>query len=421
LLGNLDPENPDQPMAARSMSEIMERWSSIINGNLAEFPDLSARLNIDLAENFMSLSDHDKAAQALEDARRSYEQLGLEDSAEMSFVLHNLGRLAWLQGQNQTSAGHYRDAFEMRKRWFPIDHDDTLITMRHLAVILVSIKESEEARRLFEQAIELMETRLEMENDLQSRMELQLDLADVLNSLAFQDLYDQPERSIPKFERAIDMMVEGGADPEADWRVASMLSSSGLARISIDDLEGAKSDLLRAQAIKERNGSPRQISNGQALLAKLSLRQGDYERAESLIQQARQERIRRLSASHQTVTDADELLAETLIRQQKLSRAQEVLDRLETHYADSLDPDDLVALEYLNGLHAWNSGDLDTAETRLRSAWSQVETAGYLGRPRARSVARDLAAMLEQMDRSDEAEIFRSNAKPPTAQRLAND
>ena len=413
LLGELDLENPDQPMAARSMVEIMQRWSGIINANLAEFPDLSARLNIDLGKNFMSLSRFGEAEEALTDARESYEKLGLSDSAKMSFVLHNLGRLAWLKGQKQESARHYKQAFELRKRWLPADHEDTLITMRHLAFILQANQETQQAKVLFEEALRLMEARLETESDPDLRRELQLDMADVLNSLAYQHLFRQPEKAIPKLDRAIDMMIQGGADPEADWRVANMLSSSGLAKLSIDDLDGATADLERAQTVKELNGSPKRISNGQVLLAQLALRRGEFERAEALIRQARLERFGRLSPNHRLVTDADEVLAEILIRRNDLEQARPIIERLETHYASSKKPEDSVAIDRLNGLAAWQSGHAQDAEARLRSAWNSLESEGYLERPHARAVARDLAIILSEQGKVSEAEIFQSHAQPP--------
>lgn len=419
LLGNLDPENPDQPMAARSMVEIMQRWSKIINENLAEFPDLSARLNIDLAENFMSLSRYDEATVALDDALNSYYNRDMTDSAEISLVLHDRGRLRWLKGQNEEAADNYRKAFELRQRWLGPDHEDTLLTMRHLAFVLKELGESEEAQALFAEAVLLIETRLETVTDPDLRRVLQLDLADVLNSLAYQHLFRQPEKAIPKLDRAIDMMIQGGADPEADWRVAAMLSSSGLAKLSIDDLDNAQVDLQQAQAIKERNGSPKQISNGQALLAQLALRQGDLERAQFLIEQAGMERIGRLDPAHRSVSDADELLAEILIRRGALDEGSQVVARLATHYESSVRPQDAVVIDRLEGLAAFQRGDLAEAEKRLRAAWQQLEDAGFLGRPMARSVARDLTMVLEAQGKVSEANTFRALAQPPVVETTA--
>ena len=80
LLGNMDRENPDQPMSAASMSDLMERWSDIINDNLSEFPELSARLNTSLGSNFISIGEFDDARNALHQSLDTLEKAGLSGS-----------------------------------------------------------------------------------------------------------------------------------------------------------------------------------------------------------------------------------------------------------------------------------------------------------------------------------------------------
>ncbi len=97
LLGNMDRENPDQPMSAASMSELMERWSGIIDENLSEFPELSARLNTNLGSNFISIGQFSDASRTLHESLTTLEQAGLSESTDAVLIHHELGRLHWRQ------------------------------------------------------------------------------------------------------------------------------------------------------------------------------------------------------------------------------------------------------------------------------------------------------------------------------------
>ncbi|MCH2133017.1 MAG: protein kinase [Phycisphaerales bacterium] len=413
LLGNMDPENPDTPMSARSQVEVMQRWAAIINENFTEFPDVLARLNIDLAVNFTSLNQPSESRPLLDDVLSHYRSKGEADSAELAFVLHHYARTLFFQKIYEDSEETYQQAFEMRRRHLGEDHVDTLETMQHYGYLLGLNGKVEESDAILNEALTLYDQQLATVTDASEQKALGNGRLNVMNTIVQRNLLDRPELALPVIVQILADFSRNSDSEEPDWRVANVLSSAGLARLLLDDLDGAQRDLERAQEYKEFLGSPVRIANGQVLLARLAIRQDRLDDAREWIEAARAERLSRLPPTASDVRATEQILAEILLRQGHVDEAKPLVDDIAERTANSRDVERLVMLDRLRALEALAQDAPADAASRLTAAWVRLETADKLGHPLARTVARELAAVLDALGQAEDAETFRMRAQPP--------
>lgn len=399
LLGNMDRENPDQPMSAASMSDLMERWSDIINDNLSEFPELSARLNTSLGSNFISIGEFDDARNALHQSLDTLEKAGLSGSPDAALIHHELGRLHWRQKQLVESRGHYRSALDIRRMRLGAHHPDTLKTSRHHAVVLMDMGLGEQATRELEVTASALEQAIDNAVDASERKTLITNLADARNTMAVLLIEDdRPAEGIAVMQQVIELLREISEKPDQDWRIGNTLNTLAEAKLSIGDMEGAEADLLRSMKIKRRGGSPRLIANGQAMMSRLRLRQNRFADAIEMAQLAHEERAARLQPSSRAVTSLQEIMAEALMGLERRAEARRIMEDLERVYDIDGDAMDRLAMTRLEAMLRFHEGDAGNARLVLQDAWSEIES---LDRARS-SVGQAIRRNLDMIEAADE-------------------
>ena len=393
LLGNMDRENPDQPMSAASMSDLMERWSDIINDNLSEFPELSARLNTSLGSNFISIGEFDDASNALHESLDTLDKAGLAKSLNAALIHHELGRLHWRQKQLDDSRGHYRTALDIRRSLLGDHHPDTLKTSRHHAVVLMDLGLGEQATRELEVTASALEQAIDRADD-DDRKTLITNLADARNTMAV--LLIEDDRSvegIAVMQQVIELLKSISEKPDQDWRIGNILNTLAEAKLSIGDMEGAEQDLVRSMKIKRRGGSPRLIANGQAMMSRLRLSQNRFADAIEMAQLAYEERTARLKPSSRSVTDLQEIMAESLMGLKRTADAQQVMQDLGRQYDLDGDEMDRLAMSRLDAMLRFHEGDFKGGRTELQNAWSRMVSMETTRTPLGKSIRRNLDMM----------------------------
>ncbi|MBG85104.1 MAG: hypothetical protein CMJ40_11245 [Phycisphaerae bacterium] len=399
LLGNMDRENPDQPMSAASMAELMERWSGIINDNLAEFPELSARLNTSLGSNFISIGEFDDASAALNESLDALAQAGLSDSPDAALIHHELGRLHWRQKQLEESRRHYATALAIRRSQLGDDDPDTLKTSRHHAVVLMDMGLADQATRELERTAEVLEDAIPKAASGDRRM-LIANLADARNTMAVLLIEGaRPVEGIAMMQQAIELLSQISDNPDQDWRIGNILNTLAEAKLSIGDMAGAEADLLQAMKIKQRGGSPRLIANGQAMMARLRLQQDRFAESLEMATSAYRERIARLQPSSHAVTSLKEIMAESLMGLERTEEAEQAIEELQRIYGTDAHEMDLLGMRRLQAMLRFHEGDVGLARQELQLVWSTIESLGTTRTPLGQAVRRNLDMVNEQMDR----------------------
>ena len=390
LLGNMDRENPDQPMSAASMSELMQRWSEIVNQNLSEFPELSARLNTNLASNYIGIGQFHDASKTLHDSLETLEQAGLANTENAARIHHEIGRLYWRQKRLEDSRKHYQQAFDIRVSELGPQHPDTLKTSRHHAVVLMNMGLSDQATEELRRTVRTLEAAIpNASGDEQTR--LMTNLADARNTIAVLMIeQNKPVQGIEMMQQSIELLEQVSLKPNQDWRIGNILNTLAEAKLSIDDIAGAEKDVTLAMQIKQRGGSPRLIANGQETMARLRLRQNRFADALEMATLANQERSRRLQSPNQSLAELREIIAECLIRLNRHQDARQAIDGLRSTYEDASTQVNQVTLSRLDALLLFQQGETERAQAALLEAWSEIQANDMESTEAGRATKRNL-------------------------------
>lgn len=259
----MDRENPEVPLAASSVFEVLERSSAFASGDLDDQPEVAAPIHRALGLAFMSRSDWDRAERHLESALDAYRVIrGDVDDEDLAQCLHNLARLRWKTGRYDAAAEEYDLALAMARRLQPDDHPWTARTMQHLASTRRMQGRLSEAEELFRASIAMRE-RLFGSTDKS--------VANGFNGLG-NCLYDsgRTEEALACFQRAHDTIVEV-IDPQ-DWRAGRAANNIARCLIDLDRPDEADLALNRAIVIKMRDGGPESLDMAASLHEQARLR-----------------------------------------------------------------------------------------------------------------------------------------------------
>ena len=413
LLANMDTGNPDQPMSAQTRLEVMQRWSEIITENLVEFPDLSAELSRDLADNFISLKEFEEAITVIDNALASYEERGQADSVGANIMIMTRGRLHFHNENRADSLTDYEQAFNALRKALGPRHVDTLEAQQGYGTLLMNSGDKELGIEMLSDASRQFAHRLRTPEERKIRKKLESMHANVLNSLGVYQLDQQPAWALPRLQQALKLVSNSDVE-DRDWRRGSILLSIGKAQLKLHDLEASRISLEKSQRIKEdMKASARSVATLNVSLAELCLREGRLEESRKLAKAAREERLSRLDATDPLVIDLDILLAEIEIRSGNVQKATRLIETLQSVFEESSSPRDPIIMNRLLGLLAIQQDDLAEAEEQLLQAWKEVQRQQLEDQEIARTLSRDLEALMRLLGKDRVAEIYRKQAQPP--------
>jgi len=244
--------------------------------------------------------------------------------------------------QQEAALADARKSLSATERAFGPDHVRTARSQNSLALLLQDQGEYEEARRLFELALRIVEDELGPDH---------LSTATRLNNLAML-LQDQGafEEARPLFERALRIREESLGPDHPETSVS--LNNLAMLRYYHGDYEEAYSLFERAFRIDEAVLGPDHLSTATSVsnLASLLVVQGDYEAARPLYERALQIREAALGREHPSIATILNNLASLLQDQGAYEAARPLYERALRIREAALGPDHPSTATSLNNL-----------------------------------------------------------------------
>ena len=387
VVATADAENPDQPLAASNLSEMMQRWSLILESELEQYPEIAAEMQLAVGRTLMGRGRLDEASNAFLAAAHG---IDLEQpSLEAAELLHEMGRLHYKQATWDQAVEAYRTALTYRQALLGI-HEDTATSWHHLGAALRFVDALEEGRKALKAAVEMRRTLLNTAGDADTRQRLRLAIANGLNSIAVALSTHQPEVALPLLVEALDLMLAEGIDESADWRIASLRHNIGMCMVSLDRFDQAGPVLTQALDVKTQQGNPLQIANTQFELARLALRQGNLAEATNQLDHAINAQRTALPNTHPVRMRSALLEIELTIGLNQLDRAAAMLTEL--------GPISEQTRDYCRGLLAMAKDDVSAADGLLQRSYRRYAQAHGPTSPVARRAARAIALLWAKDD-----------------------
>lgn len=372
---------------------------------------------------------------------------------------HGLGTTHFHLGRYEAAKPWLAASAEIFEQLEGPEGDMTLRAKSDVASAYFRLAQWDEAAPRFEHVLEVAE-RLHGPSHL-------LTIEFLFNLAMLEREREQPQRALPLFDRAHDACIRAfGAEHEYVARCLEGLSS---ARISLGDYEAARLDLERALAIRERRNGPTHFQTAGTLhelghvlyqlgirdearlllerslsirrkihgdqhpftartmqnLAALMAEFGTFEQALALAEPASQVLERAYGTGHPLTLTAIELQAGILQELGRFDEARPLNERVvklseERFGADTLQTanakHNLALLEYRSG----NAARAERSWRESIESWTKVDP----GHPHAAAAAAELARMLRNQGRVDEALVVldrmspRSDAASPTLEEL---
>lgn len=408
VLGSADAENPNQPLAASSVGEMMQRWLEIVDTDLSDYPAIAASVRLDLAEILISAGRWDEAADAIKQAATSLNLDPATPSLEAGRLLHDRGRLHYKRRNMSLALADYTAALSHRSDIAP-NSEHTADTMHHLAAVLRANDSHTESDDMFEAALVRHRELLESAHGEADATRRRAALGNLLNSMAVGHMVNEPEFALPLLQEARELLEIDSADPTRDWRIAALRHNVGDCLARLHRLDEARVELTQALAIKELQGNQLSMANTEAALARLAIRSGHAGDARRHLEAAQTLRGDRLPAGHPSRRDEALISIEVLVLDGKLDEAQAVL----SNQPVAKSPSAQAAMLRLEGLLAEARGQTDRAMSLLQEAWAIYASSTGEHSPQCRKVAADLAKLFQSAGNTTEADRYVTLSLPP--------
>ena len=399
LIAGTDALQHDQGAQLSAIDLLREAAKQVDNG-LNAAPDSQAELRVAIGSSLLSLGD---AAQARDAFDRGIAQLRAQ-GIRGPVLANALYERSSLRRQNGDPDGARADAqgalAELQAA--PGDQRELLAKVRtNLANIAVGRGELHEAQRQLQAVLREREALLGKDSP-----ELAVDWNNLGNADLKLDRYPEADAA---FRRAIALLTaqSGPEHPRMVWLLLGLASAEGGEAKRVAD---AHRDLDEAERIMRKAlGERHPIAiNLHSVRATLAMREGDFPAATMQLRQA------------MAVPGSDELHAITraqlglsLLMQGDARAAQAELDpallamRIRQVAGDPL----LNRLESAEGLVSFRLGERRAGEDAIRAAMKRLEAAGFERTDDYAEAASDLAALLGESGRGDEASQWRLRAQ----------
>ena len=410
VLGAADAENIDQPLAASSMSEMMERWLDVVDSDLSNFPEIAASVRLDLAQNHIGNGRLDEAEAALTQASNSVGLNPDAPTAEAGRLLHLRGQLHYKRGMYTASVDDYRQALAHREA-VDAEGEEAADTVMHLGAALQRLGAAAESHSMLEEALRRHRRLESVATTEQQRLHRRTALANVLNMMAIADLTTRPEVALPRVRETLALLRAISDDPNADWRVGRLQHNLGDCLARLDRFEEASEALEAALAIKRIQGSPTSMASTHAAIARMELTRHNLKEAASHLSKAAALRTGNLPPDHPSLHDQLRIAVELDILRGDVASAEKGLALLRSQAAD-YDAWE-AACDRLEGLMRLSTGQTAEARALLTRAYESMRSTDGPRSPKARKCLLGLAAIAEAQGNDEEAAQLRRDAAPP--------
>jgi serine/threonine-protein kinase len=340
VISATDQENPNDPLAASSIVDLLDRTSAIVEEDLADLPDVAAAVRRSLGLAYMSLSAYEESERHLVSVLDSYERRRSPPDADLARALHDLGRLRWKTARYAEAEVLYRRGLDMRRALHPEGGPELARTMHHLASTLRYQGRLRESEQWFRAA-------LEMRRDVfgPTHPEVANNRNGLGNCLFDMERYDE---ALAQYRDSL-AIISGARD----FRTARLDQNIGECLIRLGDVEAARRPLLESLAVKVARDAPPaaaaavaagylgRVDGGVAeeeieetldvaatvqAFARLALVRGALDRAEARARRALEVRRRVHPGDHPMVAESLTLLATILLARDRPSEARILAD-----------------------------------------------------------------------------------------------
>ncbi|MCH2141121.1 MAG: serine/threonine-protein kinase, partial [Phycisphaerales bacterium] len=411
VLGAADAENIDQPIAASSMAELMQRWLLVVDNELGEYPEVAAAVRLDLVQNHIGNGRLDDAASAIDQSAASLDLSPANPSMTAGRLLHLRGQLHYKRGHYEQSVADYQNALKHREA-IAIGSEETAETTLHLGAALQRQGRTTDSEAVLKEALHrhrLLANEAKTETE---KLHRRTALANVLNTMAIAHLSQRPEEALPRLRETLALLESISNNPNADWRVARLLHNLGDCLARLERFDEATSALNEALAIKEMQGSPTSIASTHAAIARMTIAQGKLKLADKHLKHAQELRAGRLPDQHPSLHDQLRIEVELDILSNRLDKANRGLSQLQEQLNDRVER--VAAWERLRGLYLAAKGQPEAARQTIEHAYNAISQAEGPSSPRARKCLKSLATLADIRGDSEEAGKLRAASTPPT-------
>jgi serine/threonine protein kinase/tetratricopeptide (TPR) repeat protein len=368
--------------------------------------------HVDVAESLVHLGgllrlrgDYGEAKPLFEMSLDILEEVHGPDHPDVAAPLHNLGNLLMYQGNYDEATPVLERALEIREKTHGSAHADVASTLNSLGALHYFMGERDRAGSYFERVLAVRETLLGQDHP---------DLASTLNNLGLvkRETGDYDEAEV-LLKRAISIQERVLGPEHAD--LAAALNNLGYVNQSKGDLAAAKSCYERAIRIQEKAHGPDHPELARFLqqLSGVLLEEGNYAKAWTLMEQALDIRERVLGPDHPDTSHSLEGLARLHLYEGRYEKAEALFRRAVTIVEKAIGPNSVDMAGSLDGLGEVCSrqGRLAEAEDYFKRSLAIREEALEPDHPLVAETLKSYAALLHEMDRSQEARALEARAE----------
>jgi eukaryotic-like serine/threonine-protein kinase len=389
------------PMATRhgdsiSATDLLERGAARIESDLADQPDVQARLLSILGRAFTNLRRSDRGVEILGRALELQRVTAGTESPAAVWAMQELAGAQVNALDMAAATATLREALAVQRRMEP-ENPTLWVLQVDLGRVYVAAGDTVRAREATAEAIALWR-RVPPAESARLRGVLQR-MADLLR------FSPDVEAADSVFRRLIEVQRDSAGEQSAPVAIAYMLWAR--ARSSRGDVAGADSLMRLAQQIyRQTQPSSHNVAMASTELASTALQLGEVLRADSLARIAVDILRERFGEDHRQVAIARSTLAEALHRQgrfeESIATRRLAVERFGRDPADATSL--LPAAQARLACTLWAAGRLDEALAEFRHALRGFEAIHSADYAQAAGVRRDYGAALLEAGRLADAE-----------------
>lgn len=402
-----------------SVRELLDQAATQIEQQFHDAPEVEAALRLTLGQTYHNLGLDAKARPQIERAIECYRQSRRPDTTAMLVAEDALADICRTEGKFADAERRFREVLSRKQSVLGAEHDDTLVTMNNLAILLTDVGRYEEAEPLLDEVFRVRRARFG-EDDPRT--------LSTLNAIGTLFHYGK------EYERAISIFLRVANTRRRDLGVthpATLVAMNNLAMSNqsarrYDDADAIYAELIDVER-RVLGEDHRDTLRTRQNLAALRELQGRVDEALEMYLDIAARRRKALGNTHTQTLVTLEYIAGVYFSRQQYDRAEPLMHEVVEGRLAALGETNLKTLDAMNNLASvqLKAGRAAAAETWLRRAY---ETAAASRGPadndtlayqlHLSACLMDLGRWLDARELLSRALEFRRQAQPPDTREL---